>query len=96
MGRAATFALRSGGQSGDKSAKRCFAGLALGTFVRLLGHARPFLPWDTADHIATNISELLGQVVLAIPVGLVVGFAFKHSLFRRFGGPITNVDQNAQ
>ncbi len=44
-----------------------------------------FFLWDTPDHISANIVEVLGGVLLAVPVGLIVGLIFKRNLSARFG-----------
>jgi hypothetical protein len=64
--------------------KAMLCGMAFGIFVKLFLRARASLPWDTLEHIATNLSAALGFVVLAIPIGLVVGHILKRNLFRRF------------
>ncbi|MBN8955607.1 MAG: hypothetical protein J0H17_03290 [Rhizobiales bacterium] len=66
--------------------KAMLCGLAFGLYVRILFPGRNLLPWDTPERIVTNVSEALGQVLLAIPIGFVVGFFFKRNLFRRFAG----------
>jgi hypothetical protein len=64
--------------------KAMLCGMTFGIFVNLFVRARASLPWDTLEHIATNLSAALGFVLLAIPIGLVVGYTLKRNLFRRF------------
>lgn len=57
-------------------------GMTFGMFVNQLLRARASLPWDTLDHVATNLSASLGFVLLAIPIGWVVGYTLKRNLSR--------------
>jgi hypothetical protein len=64
--------------------KAMICGIAFGIFVNLSPYPRSALPWDTLEHVAANLSAALGFVLLAIPIGLVVGYTLKRNLFRRF------------
>ena len=68
--------------------KSMICGLAFGLFLRFFTRYGPqaSVPWDTVDHVVGNILEGLGPVVLAVPVGFVVGYSFRRNLFRKFGG----------
>jgi hypothetical protein len=66
--------------------KAMLCGMTFGIFVNLSLRARASLPWDTLDHIATNLSAALGFVLLAIPIGWVVGYTLKRNLFRKLSG----------
>lgn len=63
--------------------KAMICGMAFGIFVNLSPYARGALPWDTPEHIVNNLSAALGFVLLAVPIGLVVGYILKRNLFRR-------------
>jgi hypothetical protein len=62
--------------------KAMLCGMTFGMFVNQLLRARASLPWDTLDHVATNLSASLGFVLLAIPIGWVVGYTLKRNLSR--------------
>jgi len=64
--------------------KAMLCGMAFGIFVNLFLRNRASFRWDTLEHIASNLSAALGFVLLAIPIGLVVGHILKRNLFRRF------------
>lgn len=66
--------------------KAMLCGLAFGIFVMLFSRVRAFLPWDKEEHISANVEKVLSYVLLAIPVGLIVGYVFRRNLVRRFGG----------
>jgi hypothetical protein len=65
--------------------KAMICGLAFGVFLRLFTSSRSRVPWDTLDHVIDNLGQAMGLVLLAIPLGLVVGIVFKRNLSRKFG-----------
>jgi hypothetical protein len=65
------------------SGKAIACGAAFGLFTYGLGHVRAFQPWTTEENIVANLKGVTQFVVLAIPVGLLVGIVARRSLLKR-------------
>jgi hypothetical protein len=65
--------------------KAMLCGMTFGVIVNLFLGARSSFRWDSPEHVAANLSEALGFVLLAIPLGLAVGYIFRRNLIRKFG-----------
>lgn len=65
--------------------KAVLCGVAFGICVGGVFPGQDSRSWDTLDHLGAHLSNALDHALLAIPVGLAVGFFFKRNLARRLG-----------
>jgi hypothetical protein len=66
--------------------KAIVCGLAFRIYIHWVGYGPngpKYAPWDNPENIIANTYSVLGFVLLAVPVGLVVGIVSRRSLLRR-------------